>query len=77
MRCVFCKIGGTRPRRVAVTSYNEAADVVALVHNLPAEVCDYCGEEYYQATDWEKVEELLAKEPPVRITPILVYTLGT
>lgn len=77
MKCVFCKIGETHPQRVTVEKYDEAGEVVALIRNFPAEVCAYCGEEYYQAADWAKLEHLLAEgEPPARTTRIPVYALG-
>jgi hypothetical protein len=42
---------------------------VALIQDFPAEVCEYCGEEYYHADDWAKVEQLLAEgEPPAKVT---------
>jgi len=46
MRCVFCKVGETRRNWVTVEKYNEHGELVALIRNVPAEVCGYCGEEY-------------------------------
>ena len=77
MRCVFCKVGETRPQQVTVEKYDEGGDLVALIQNFPAEVCAHCGEEYYQAADWANVEQLLAEgKPPARIAHIPVYALG-
>ena len=77
MQCVFCKAGKTHPQRVTVEKYDETGQLVALVENFPAEVCDYCGEEYYQAEDWTKVEQLMdGKTPPTRVTRIPVYALS-
>ena len=77
MRCVFCKVGETRPQRVTVEKYNEAGELVALIQNCPAEVCRHCGEEYYQAADWANVERLLAEgEPPAMMARIPVYALS-
>ena len=76
MRCVCCKIGETRPLRVTVEKYSDAGELVALIQNVPAEVCEHCGEEYYQAGDWANVERLIAEgEAPTRITRIPVYAL--
>jgi len=76
MKCVFCKVGETHPQRVTVEKYNEAGELVALIQSFPAEVCEYCGEEYYHAEDWRKVERLLAEgEPPAKVTQIPVYAL--
>ena len=77
MQCVFCKIGKTHPQRVTAERYNTAGELVALVQNFPAEVCERCGEEYYQAADWVRVEQLMAEgASPVRITQIPVYALS-
>jgi hypothetical protein len=47
-----------------------------LVQNFPAEVCNYCGEEYYAAADWAVVERLMVEgAPPARVTQIPVYAL--
>lgn len=76
MRCVFCKIGETAPQRVTAEHYNERGELVALIQNVPAEVCAHCGEEYYQAEHWAKVEKLLADgEPPTKVTEIPVYAM--
>ena len=75
MKCVFCKVGETHPQRVTVEKYNAEGELVALVQHFPAEVCAYCGEEYYQATDWAKVEQMMAEGmPPTTVTQVPVYT---
>jgi len=77
MKCVFCKVGETQPQRVTVEKYNTAGDLVALVQNFPAEVCNYCGEEYYQAEDWARVERFVTEgAPPARVTRVPVYALS-
>jgi YgiT-type zinc finger domain-containing protein len=74
MKCVFCKVGATQPQRVTVAKYTAGGDLVALVQNFPAEVCAYCGEEYYQAADWAKVEHLVAEGiPPTTVKQVPVY----
>ena len=74
MKCVFCKHGETRLRRVTVERHNEAGEPIAVVHNFPAEVCEGCGEEYYAAEDWQRAERLLTKSP-VRVARVPVYNL--
>jgi YgiT-type zinc finger domain-containing protein len=77
MKCVFCKIGETRPQRVTAEKYNEAGELVALIENFPADVCAYCGAEYYQAADWAKVDQLLADAKcPVTMAHIPKYALS-
>ena len=74
MKCVFCKQGETRLRRVTVERHNEPGEPIAVVHNFPAEVCEVCGEEYYTAEDWQRAERLLTKSP-VRVARVPVYNL--
>lgn len=77
MKCVFCKVGETRPQHVTAEKYNEAGELVALVQHFPAEVCTYCGEEYYQAADWAMVERVMAEGmPPDHVTRVPVYALS-
>jgi YgiT-type zinc finger domain-containing protein len=76
MRCVFCEAGETHPQRVT-TEQNEAGELVALIRNFPAGVCDICGEACYQAEDWAKVEPLLADgKLPTRMTCVTAYRLS-
>ena len=52
MKCVICKQGGTRPGKTTVTLQREGVTLV--VANVPAEVCENCGEAY--------VDEATARE---------------
>ena len=47
MKCVICKHGQTRPGKATVPLTREQAVVV--VKEVPAEICDNCGE-FYDAT---------------------------
>lgn len=44
MKCVICKQGETRPGTVTVTLEREATTLV--FKNVPAQVCENCGEAY-------------------------------
>ncbi|MGA2370794.1 MAG: type II toxin-antitoxin system MqsA family antitoxin [Candidatus Korobacteraceae bacterium] len=44
MKCVLCKNGVTRPSTVTVTL--ERGNTVVVVRDVPAEVCENCGEYY-------------------------------
>ena len=44
MRCVICKHGDTRPGTATVTLTREQLTLV--VKDVPANVCENCGEEY-------------------------------
>ena len=74
MTCVLCKHGQTRPERVTLERHNAAGEPIAVIHNFPAQVCEHCGEEYYEAADLQRVDRLLA-ETPVRIAAVPVYEL--
>ena len=54
MRCVICKQGETRPGTATVTLCRELLTLV--VKNVPAQVCENCGEEY---VDEETSKQLL------------------
>ena len=44
MKCAICKNGETRPGTTTVTMTRGEATIV--IKNVPAEVCDNCGEYY-------------------------------
>ena len=44
MKCVICRHGDTRPGTVTVTL--ERGDTVVVIKDVPAEVCQQCGEYY-------------------------------
>ncbi len=44
MKCVICKTGLTHPGTTTVTL--QRADTVVVIRDVPAEVCDNCGEYY-------------------------------
>jgi len=46
MICVICKHGETQPGRVTVTL--ERGGMTLVIKNVPARVCDNCGEEYVE-----------------------------
>jgi YgiT-type zinc finger domain-containing protein len=44
MKCVICRYGETAPGKVTVTLEQDGATVV--IKEVPARVCQTCGEEY-------------------------------
>jgi YgiT-type zinc finger domain-containing protein len=44
MKCPVCKHGDTQPGKM--TAVLEQADTTIVVKEVPAEICDNCGEEY-------------------------------
>ncbi|WP_456452504.1 type II toxin-antitoxin system MqsA family antitoxin [Hydrogenimonas sp.] len=56
MKCVICKHGETKPGKVSVTL--ERGEATIVFKDVPAKVCDNCGEKYI---DEDVARELLAK----------------
>jgi len=71
MKCVFC--GGETTKKRVTFSYEEE-DRYFLVENVPAEVCERCGEKTYSP---EVTDELLkfakAQFTPVRKVEVPVF----
>jgi YgiT-type zinc finger domain-containing protein len=71
MRCVFC---GGETKKMSVTFSYEEEDKHFLVENVPAEVCERCGEKTYSP---EVTDELLkfAKKQfrPIRKVEVPVF----
>jgi YgiT-type zinc finger domain-containing protein len=44
MKCLFCKQGETQPGRVTVVL--ERGEAIVIFREVPAEVCENCGEYY-------------------------------
>ncbi len=53
MKCVICKNGETKPGKVTVTL--ERDDTIIIIKQVPANVCDNCGEYYLSEQVTEKV----------------------
>ena len=62
MRCVVCRQGETRPGKTTVVLQRDGATVV--INDVPARVCENCGEDYVDEQVAEKV--LTAAEASVR-----------
>ena len=59
MKCIVCHHGDTRPGTTTVTFHREGQTVV--VNEVPAEVCENCGEAYVADDVTEKVLEIAAE----------------
>ena len=58
MKCVICKMGETSPGTTSVTLQRGATTVV--IKDVPAEICDNCGEYYLSEEISERVLALAA-----------------
>lgn len=53
MKCVICKTGQTHPGTTTVTL--ERANTVVVIRDVPAEICDNCGEYYLNEATAKRV----------------------
>jgi YgiT-type zinc finger domain-containing protein len=69
MKCVLCKQGQTKPGEITVTL--QRGDTTSIIKNVPAEVCENCGEYYLSEDATERVlsmaEEAAGKGAEVEI----------
>jgi YgiT-type zinc finger domain-containing protein len=56
MRCVICKQGQTNNGHTTVTL--ERADTTVVIKDVPAQICENCGEYYLSEEVTEKVHNL-------------------
>jgi len=59
MKCVICKIGETREGTVTVTLQRDTS--IIIIKNVPAEVCENCGEYYLSEQVTETVLQIAEK----------------
>ena len=57
MTCLACKNGTLKAGRTTVTVERDGTTIV--IHNVPAEVCEICGEDYLDATIASSLENVL------------------
>jgi YgiT-type zinc finger domain-containing protein len=62
MKCVVCRQGQTRPGKTTVVL--QRGDATVVINDVPARVCENCGEEYVDEQVAEKV--LAAAEASAR-----------
>ena len=69
MTCVLCKNGETRPGTVTVTL--ERGKTVVVVRDVPADVCENCGEYYLDSPVaqevYQRAEAAVARNAEVEI----------
>jgi YgiT-type zinc finger domain-containing protein len=59
MKCIVCNHGDTRPGTTTVTFHRDGQTIV--VNEVPAEVCENCGEAYVADDATERVLEIAAE----------------
>ncbi|MEO5703187.1 MAG: type II toxin-antitoxin system MqsA family antitoxin [Gammaproteobacteria bacterium] len=69
MKCALCKQGETRPGKVTVSL--QRGETTVIVKDVPADVCENCGEYYLSETVTEKLlnkgEDAVSKGTEVEI----------
>ena len=64
-RCHFC--GGEVEERRITVDYRWGEQLVVVIENVPAGVCQVCGEQYFKAEVVKEMEKLASsQEKPVR-----------
>lgn len=56
--CVICRTGIRRPGEASTTLSRESTTIT--VHHVPAEVCDSCGEEYFDSAIADRLQHMLS-----------------
>jgi YgiT-type zinc finger domain-containing protein len=71
MKCVICRNGDTQPGKVGVTLQRDRTTV--LIKDVPADVCENCGEYYLSETVTGRVlaqaEEAVRHGAEIEIVP--------
>lgn len=69
MRCILCKLGDMRPGNVTITL--QRGETTVIIKEVPAQVCENCGEYYLEDTIAERVlsmaEDAVKKNVEVEI----------
>ncbi len=56
MKCMFCRIGETCFGHQTVTF--EQGDLVIVIRAVPAQICEACGEPYFDQATTKRLEQL-------------------
>jgi YgiT-type zinc finger domain-containing protein len=60
MKCVICKHGETKAGHVVLTLVRDGSTFV--IRNVPADVCQNCGEEYVEGRVTDELLKLAGRE---------------
>ena len=75
IRCPLC--GGKLIKKV-VSKYHTFQKETFFVENVPADICEDCGERYYHAKTLEAIDEMIRSgEEENRVVELKVYEFST
>ena len=73
--CYFC--GGEVVEKRITTDYRWGEDLISIIENVPAGVCQACGEQYLKAEVVKEIERLAqSKEKPIRVIEVPLRELA-
>jgi YgiT-type zinc finger domain-containing protein len=59
MKCLICKVGETKADSATMTM--ERGETVIVIREVPAQVCDNCGEPYFDTSTTDQLLAILEK----------------
>jgi len=75
-KCHFC--GGEVVEKRITVDYRWGDDLIALIENVPAGLCQVCGEQYFKAEIVKEMERLVrSREKPKKIIEVPLRELAT
>ncbi len=72
--CYFCKTGVLEDKQVTVDF--RWGDKLFIIENVPAKVCNECGERYYSANISRKMEEIATQQKADRMVEVPLAKLS-
>ena len=73
-----CAVCGGRLRRTTITHEQKRGARIYLIENVPAKVCQACGEVWIAGTTLKEMDRLILEGEPVReiATPVYDFSLA-
>jgi YgiT-type zinc finger domain-containing protein len=59
MTCVICKTGACKPGKTHFSTF--VKDAIVVVKNVEAQICDNCGEAYYDSATASQIQSEVQK----------------
>lgn len=59
MKCVICQFGETEPGTTTVTLTR--GEMTVVIRDVPAQICEICGEEYVDAATGKRLSQIAEK----------------